>query len=66
MYPARNLSRPWLAHIRLNLVFPQPIATAIGLSPARRADVSVRRHDPGCWCNLRAKTGFYHLPTNAA
>ena len=68
MYPAQYLSRLWLAHIRLSLSFPQPIATAIGFSPTLRPVASVpqgtlsiaarshlvRRHDPGHWCNIRA------------
>ncbi len=43
------VSQPWLAQVRLNLGFRQPIATAIGLSPALRPAAPVQRHLLGYW-----------------
>ena len=48
------VTRPWLAQIRLNLSFLQPIAMAIGLSPALRSAAPVRRQHPGPRYNMGA------------
>jgi len=47
------LSRLWLVQLRLNLCFLQPIAMAIGFSPARRSAAPVQRQIPGKWHNMR-------------
>jgi hypothetical protein len=49
------VTRPWLVQLRLDLSFPQPIATAMDFSPARRPAVPVQRHHPGSGCNMRAE-----------
>ncbi len=54
LLPARVLSRPWLVQIRLNLGFPQSIATAMDFGPAQRSTESVLRQHPGYWFNMQA------------
>lgn len=54
MPQGRALSRPWLVQARGDLSFLQPIAVAMGFSPARRPLAPVRRQHPGCRRNVRA------------
>jgi hypothetical protein len=48
--------RLWLVQIRLDLSFLQPIAMAIGFSPARRPVAPVLRQNPAYRYDMRAAT----------
>jgi len=48
--------RHWLVQIRLDLCFLQPIAKAIGFSPARRPGAPVLRQSPGYQHDMRTAT----------
>lgn len=49
------VTRPWLGQLRLDLSFPQPIATVMNFSPAQRPAEPVQRHHPGYGCNMRTE-----------
>ena len=54
-------AQPWLVHARLNLSFLQPVAMAMGLSPALRPDAPVRHHHLGDWCHMRVLTTLLYV-----
>jgi hypothetical protein len=52
------VSWPWLVHARLDLCFPQTIATAMVFGPARCPAALVLRHHPEYRCHMRVSRLF--------
>jgi hypothetical protein len=56
---AAGLPRPWRDLERLDLLFPQVVATAITFAPERRPDVRSLRHHPGPLVQHAGQSSFY-------